>query len=100
MMSASEGGEGGHGKLTWEGRLSEFYSMNQFQMRTRGSGSKNPKLLWTSLMDAPIALAHFFSRFAYGNGGGDPELVNNAHDGGDSGGGGGGGDCLRCYTDK
>ena len=47
MMSVSEGG----GEDT--GRLREFYCMNQFQMRTRGKGSKNPKILWTSLMEDP-----------------------------------------------
>ena len=34
--------------------MREFCSINQFQMRTRGRGSKNPKILWTSLMDAPL----------------------------------------------
>ena len=37
------GGSGVMGKRTEEGRLCEFISMNQFQMRTRGEGVKISK---------------------------------------------------------
>lgn len=53
MMSASE--EGG----SWKSGCIEVGCDNfiagiyQFQMRTRGRGSKNTRFLWTSLMKAP-----------------------------------------------
>ena len=52
MMSESEGG-GRHGKAD-VGRLREFYSINQFQMRTRGGReSKNLKIFGASYLEAP-----------------------------------------------
>ena len=48
-------------KRTLYGRLCEFYGINQFQMRTRGRGSKNTKLLQKSFMDVPLAAQRFVS---------------------------------------
>ena len=54
--SASEGakGEEGHGKVDIVGRLRQFYNTNQLQMQTRGRGSKYPKILRMSSLEAPL----------------------------------------------
>ena len=52
IMSTSEGS---HGKADVVRRFSELDSINQFQMWTMREGSKNPKILRTSLMEAPLA---------------------------------------------
>ena len=46
---------GGHGKAHVVRGLREFYSINYFQMRTRGRGSKILKILWTSYLEAPLS---------------------------------------------
>ena len=52
MMSGSEGG-GGDGKAD-VGRLREFYSLNQIQMRTRGEGVTKSQNFGTSYLEAPL----------------------------------------------
>ena len=47
-------GEEGHGKVDIVGRLREFYNTNQLQMQTRGRGSKYPKILRMSSLEAPL----------------------------------------------
>ena len=65
MMSASEG-EGNHGK----GRLREFYSVNQIKMRTKGGRrSKNPKILRTSYLEAPLSVPRILRTYNRRGGG-------------------------------
>ena len=54
----SQGGEGGMEKLTWEGSLPEFNSINQFQLPNADKG-EGFKILRMSFMDGPVARVLF-----------------------------------------